>query len=58
MIDRDYIPEQYERIKATVEDYIVYAKREILKHGGVNVQYYSWSNINVKRGARKNLIAE
>lgn len=49
VIDRDYIPEQYEKIKAIIEDYIIYAKREILKHGGVRVQYYSWSNINVKR---------
>lgn len=27
-----------------------YAKREILKHGGVNLVYYSWTSVNIKRG--------
>lgn len=49
VIDRDYIPEGYEKIKNVIEEYITYAKREILKHGGVQVHYFSWSNINVKR---------
>lgn len=49
VIDREYIPEEYEKIKIAIEDYINYAKRDVLKHGGVRVHYYSWSNINVKR---------
>lgn len=50
VIDREFVSEEYDSIKESVENYLVYAKREILKHGGVNVQYYSWTTINVKRG--------
>lgn len=42
--------DDYDLIKEAIETYLVYARREILKHGGVNIQYYSWTNINVKRG--------
>ncbi|KAF5301510.1 hypothetical protein FQR65_LT08813 [Abscondita terminalis] len=49
VIDREYMMDEYEKIKGAIETYLVYAKREILKHGGVNVQYYSWTAINVKK---------
>nr|WJJ63358.1 ionotropic receptor 93a [Pachyrhinus yasumatsui] len=49
IIDKEYLAEEYENIKTKVEDYLVYAKREILKHGGVNVQFFAWPAINVKR---------
>lgn len=46
--------EGYRSIRESIEDYLTYAKREILKHGGVNVQYFSWTGINVKRGKEEN----
>ncbi|RZC40297.1 glutamate receptor ionotropic, delta-2, partial [Asbolus verrucosus] len=49
IIDREYLVNEYETIRHAVESYLVYAKREILKHGGVNIQFYSWTSINVKR---------
>ncbi|KAK4883102.1 hypothetical protein RN001_006421 [Aquatica leii] len=49
VIDRDYMTDEHDMIKEAIETYLVYAKREILKHGGVNVQYYSWTGINVKK---------
>lgn len=51
VIDRNYVGEEYEHIKSKIEDYLVYAKREIVKHGGVNAHLFSWSAINLKRGA-------
>lgn len=50
IIDQEFMQEEYRTIKESIEDYLTYAKREILKHGGVNVQYFSWTSINVKRG--------
>lgn len=50
VIDREFMGDDYDSIKEAIETYLVYAKREILKHGGVNVQFYSWTGINVKRG--------
>lgn len=53
VIDRDYIDyigEKYENIKDAIEEYMKYAKREILKSGGVYVEEYAWTAINVKRG--------
>lgn len=52
VIDKDYMTKQYASIKDTIEKFFVYAKREILKHGGINVQYYSWTSVNVKRGTK------
>ncbi|KAH1009938.1 hypothetical protein HUJ05_004314 [Dendroctonus ponderosae] len=49
VIDRNYVVEEYEPIKSKIEDYLVYAKREILKHGGVNTHLFAWSAINLKR---------
>lgn len=50
VLDRDFLAEEYDKIKEAFESYLVYAKREVLKHGGVNVLFYSWTAINVKRG--------
>ncbi|XP_030750228.1 ionotropic receptor 93a [Sitophilus oryzae] len=49
VIDKEYLPTEYDEIKSKIEEYLVYAKREILRHGGVNVQFYAWTAINVKR---------
>ncbi|XP_015840718.1 ionotropic receptor 93a isoform X1 [Tribolium castaneum] len=49
IIDREFLSNEYEVIKHAIESYLVFAKREILKHGGVNVQYYSWTTINIKK---------
>ncbi|XP_066259282.1 ionotropic receptor 93a-like [Euwallacea similis] len=49
VIDREYLAEDYERIKTGIEEYLVYAKREILKHGGVNVHFFAWPAISVKK---------
>ncbi|XP_060523884.1 ionotropic receptor 93a isoform X2 [Cylas formicarius] len=49
VLDREYLAEEYENVRLKIEEYLVYAKREILRHGGVNVIYYSWTAINTKR---------
>ncbi|XP_018576793.1 ionotropic receptor 93a isoform X2 [Anoplophora glabripennis] len=49
IIDREYVGDEYENIKADIENYLTYAKRELLKHGGVNHYFYSWTAINVRR---------
>ncbi|KAF7278271.1 hypothetical protein GWI33_008627 [Rhynchophorus ferrugineus] len=49
IIDKEYLTTDYDDIKTKIEDYLIYAKREVLRHGGVNVQYFAWTAINVKR---------
>ncbi|XP_063930697.1 ionotropic receptor 93a [Zophobas morio] len=49
IIDREYLGSEYSPIKHAIESYLVFAKREILKHGGVNIQYYSWTSISLKK---------
>ncbi|CAG9765217.1 unnamed protein product [Ceutorhynchus assimilis] len=49
VIDKEYLAEDYENVKTKIENYLEYAKRDILRHGGVNVQLFAWSAINVKR---------
>lgn len=40
----------YETIRNAIEAYLIYAQRDVfLKHGGVNVQYFSWISIYVKK---------
>lgn len=50
VIDHQYIGDDYKQVREAIEEYLIYAKREILKHGGVNIQWFSWTTINVKRG--------
>jgi hypothetical protein len=50
IIDKEFLANEYASIKHAIESYLVYAKREIMKHGGVNVQYYSWTSISIKKG--------
>lgn len=50
VVDREYLAENYDRIRTGIEEYLVFGKREILKHTGVNVLVSSWPRINVKRG--------
>ncbi|CAG9864021.1 unnamed protein product [Phyllotreta striolata] len=49
VVDRKFLVEDYEDARNEIEEYLVYAKREILKHGGVNVYPYSWTSINVRK---------
>ncbi|KAJ8957247.1 hypothetical protein NQ318_007811 [Aromia moschata] len=49
IIDREFVGDEFETIKTDLENYLVYAKREILKHGGVNHYFYPWTAINVRR---------
>lgn len=49
VLDREYLDTNYEIVKSEIAKYFVYAKREVLKHGGVNVQFFSWTSINIKR---------
>uniref|UniRef100_A0A6P7FIH8 Ionotropic receptor 93a isoform X2 n=1 Tax=Diabrotica virgifera virgifera TaxID=50390 RepID=A0A6P7FIH8_DIAVI len=49
VIDREFLAEEYDQAKAEIDEFLVYAKREILKHGGVNVYFYSWTAINVRK---------
>ncbi|XP_025829003.1 ionotropic receptor 93a isoform X2 [Agrilus planipennis] len=48
IIDREYMDEKYDEVKDAIVEHIATVQREILKHGGVNVQYYSWTTINIK----------
>lgn len=50
VVDREYLAENYDKIRIGIEEYLVFGKREILKHTGVNVLVSSWPRINVKRG--------
>ncbi|XP_074038952.1 ionotropic receptor 93a isoform X3 [Leptinotarsa decemlineata] len=49
VIDRGYLEDEYDSVKADIEEYLLYAKSEILKHGGINIHFYSWSAINVRK---------
>lgn len=51
VIDQAYTAESYESVKQEIENFLIYGKREILKHGGVNHVYFPWAAINLsKRG--------
>nr|CAI5831318.1 unnamed protein product [Callosobruchus analis] len=49
VIDRQFVGEEHDTIKAEIEKFVDYVKREVLKSGGVNTFYFSWAAINVKR---------
>nr|CAH7714859.1 unnamed protein product [Callosobruchus chinensis] len=49
VIDRQFVGEEHDIIKAEIEKFVDYVKREVLKSGGVNTFYFSWAAINVKR---------
>ncbi|XP_017778842.1 PREDICTED: glutamate receptor ionotropic, delta-2 [Nicrophorus vespilloides] len=53
VVDKEYLADEYNMVRDTIEEFLTYAKREIIKHGGVNVQFYSWTRINIKRGESK-----
>lgn len=42
--------DKYDETKEIITNYLEHIQRQILKRGGVNIQYYSWTNINIKRG--------
>lgn len=49
-MDRDYLGDKYEDILSTMKSIAEQVLREEMKNGGLNIQYFSWSNINLKRG--------
>ncbi|KAK5650424.1 hypothetical protein RI129_001453 [Pyrocoelia pectoralis] len=49
VIDKEFIPEDYDMILEAIQKYMIYAKREILIHGGINVFYHSLATINVRK---------
>ncbi|CAH1636349.1 unnamed protein product [Spodoptera littoralis] len=50
VLDRQYLGEKYQIILDELKDYIKELARVELKHGGVNVYYYSWTAISLKKG--------
>ncbi|XP_026467499.1 ionotropic receptor 93a-like [Ctenocephalides felis] len=50
ILDREYLGDSYEDILSTMKAIAEQVLREEMKNGGLNIQYFSWSNINLKRG--------
>lgn len=51
VLDKEFLGEQYAETLESIKDYMKELTREQLKHGGVNVHYYSWTRINLKNGS-------
>ncbi|KAL1505744.1 hypothetical protein ABEB36_005237 [Hypothenemus hampei] len=49
VVDREYLAEFYGNITMEIERYLDYAKREFLRHNGLNTQFFAWPAINLKR---------
>ncbi|CAH2084495.1 unnamed protein product [Euphydryas editha] len=50
VLDRQFLGEEYQSILDDLKDYIKELLRVELKHGGVNVHYFSWTTISLKKG--------
>ncbi|CAH0719845.1 unnamed protein product, partial [Brenthis ino] len=50
VLDRQFLGEEYQTIMDELKDYIKELARVELKHGGVNVHYFSWTAISLKKG--------
>lgn len=50
VLDRQFLGEEYQSVLEDVKDYIKELTRVELKHGGVNVHYFSWTAISLKKG--------
>ncbi|XP_022920713.2 ionotropic receptor 93a isoform X1 [Onthophagus taurus] len=49
ILDKEYLGDDYANIKDVVETYVGFIKREKLKNGGLNVIFYSWTSIKIKK---------
>nr|XP_034828957.1 ionotropic receptor 93a [Maniola hyperantus] len=50
VLDQQFLGEDYQSVLDQLKDYIKELKRVELKHGGVNVHYFSWTAISLKKG--------
>ncbi|XP_061378615.1 ionotropic receptor 93a [Danaus plexippus] len=50
VLDHQFLGDDYQTMLEDLEDYIKELVRVELKHGGINVHYYSWTSINLKKG--------
>ena len=50
VLDKVYLGDDYDKLRKDVEDYLVYAKREILKISGISTVFYSWVTTNFRQG--------
>lgn len=50
VLDHQFLGDEYQTMLEDLEDYIKELVRVELKHGGINVHYYSWTSINLKKG--------
>ncbi|XP_052741013.1 ionotropic receptor 93a isoform X4 [Bicyclus anynana] len=50
VLDRQFLGEEYQSLLDDLKDYIKELTRVELKHGGVNVHYFSWTAISLKKG--------
>ncbi|XP_026496230.2 ionotropic receptor 93a [Vanessa tameamea] len=50
VLDRQFLGENYQSILDDLKDYIKELTRVELKNGGVNVHYFSWTAISLKKG--------
>lgn len=55
-MDHEYLENNYETTLESIKKIVEKVIREDLKDGGLNIKYYSWSNINFKKGAMCDLI--
>nr|AMM70658.1 ionotropic receptor 93a [Heliconius melpomene rosina] len=50
VLDRQFLGDEYQTTLDEIKDYIKELARVELKHGGVNVHYFSWTAISLKKG--------
>ncbi|CAH2229796.1 jg5806 [Pararge aegeria aegeria] len=50
VLDQQFLGEEYQSVLDELKDYIKELTRVELKHGGVNVHYFSWTAISLKKG--------
>ncbi|XP_050293416.1 ionotropic receptor 93a [Anthonomus grandis grandis] len=49
VIDKEYLGDDYDNFRNKIEEFLEYAKREILRHGGIYIQMFAWPAISIKR---------
>lgn len=49
ILDREYLDKQYDEVLKEIKVIIERILREDLKNGGIVVNYYSWTRINLKK---------
>lgn len=50
IIDHEFLDMEYENALEKVKETFERVLREDMKNGGLNVKYYSWTQINFNRG--------